>query len=97
MTRENYEQLVHAQRFTGPQQFRVILQRLRLERDNDAELFAMVGDHNFKWLRRERFGGPGSKWLKNERGQDAELFAKVGDHGSKFTYCHLAVVKKPNG
>ena len=59
MTR--YKKLVHAERLTGPEHASVILE-----------------------------------WLRRKGDQDAELFAKVGDHGSKFTYFHLAVVKRTN-
>lgn len=83
MARENYKNSVDAERITVPQHFRFILELLRRERDQVAELFAKVGDH-------------GSRWLRYAQIPDAELFARVGDHGSKFTYCHLAVVNRTN-
>ena len=61
----------------------------------------IMAQENFrKLLRAERLTGPEHasailEWLRRED-PDAELFAKVGDHGSKFTYCHLAVVKRMN-
>jgi hypothetical protein len=83
MTRENYKTSVDAERITVPQHFRFILELLRRERNQVAELFAKVDAR-------------GSRWIRYAQIPDAELFARVGDHGSKFTYCHLAVVNRTN-
>ena len=47
MTR--FKKLVHAERLTGPEQARLILEWLRREQDQDAEVFAKVGDHGSKF------------------------------------------------
>jgi hypothetical protein len=49
MKEETFYKLVEAERLSGPQQARLILGWLRREQDQDAEVFAKVGDHGSKF------------------------------------------------
>jgi hypothetical protein len=49
MTLENSEKLVDAERHGGPEEARLILEWRRREHDQDAEVFAKVGDHGAKF------------------------------------------------